>query len=164
MSAIRAPLNLPDEVLAALRGGPVVGDWDPMFPLLTVDEAGYPHVCLLSRSELDARPALVVAVVVSPRTTENLRRDGRAALMVVVADAAFHCKLRMVWAQQGEHDQFGVAFEIVSVKRDGIGIPLEPPRFLVTGAIQWEEHWESSRRLLDCLLGGGETPLVSGSD
>lgn len=45
---------IPPEVVTALAGQPVVGSWESMFPLLTVDGSGFPNVCLLSRAELRA--------------------------------------------------------------------------------------------------------------
>lgn len=50
----KAPEMIPPEVVTALAGQPVVGSWKSMFPLLTVDGSGFPHVCLLSRAELRA--------------------------------------------------------------------------------------------------------------
>ncbi|MDT7630568.1 MAG: hypothetical protein QOI50_2498, partial [Pseudonocardiales bacterium] len=41
---------IPVELRSALAGRPTVGDWDVMFPWLTIDDAGFPHVCLLSRA------------------------------------------------------------------------------------------------------------------
>lgn len=152
---------LPAAALEALRGSPAVGGWDVMFPLLTVDEAGFPHTCLLSRSELDARPSLVVAAVASRHTSDNLRRRGRAGLMIVTAEAAYHCKLMAIRLYHGDSGILGVAFEMVSAKRDGIGIPLEPPRFLVARTLREEENWQASRRVLDSLLAGEGVPWAA---
>ena len=138
----------PAEVLAALTGSPTVGTWDTIVPLLTVDEAGFPHVCLLSRSELEATEEEVLAAVGSRVTTENLRRAGQATLLVVDGDASIYCKMAINRTDDGEPGLLGVAFRLISMKRDSIGIPLQPPRFLVAEGLPDSENWEASSRLL----------------
>lgn len=145
-------MTVPVEVLEALAGRPMVGEWDVMLPLLTVDDGGFPHVCLLSRAELDADDQHVYAVLASPTTIANVRRDGRATLVVVGEDAAVYCKLRAALSTD-DWDWLGVTFAVESVKRDGIGIPLRAPKYLAAESVQVNENWARSAKLLNELKG-----------
>lgn len=138
---------VPPELCAAVRGTPTIGTWDVMVPFLTVDEAGFPHVCLLSRAELDADAESVYAVLASPTTIANLRRDGRATVIAVAQDAAVYCKLT---AEKSIVDGgwLGVRFSVASVKRDGLNIPLRPPGYLVTTDLAGTENWAHSTDLM----------------
>ena len=62
-------MMVPPEVLALFDGQPEMNSWEPVFQLLTVDEAGFPHVCLLSRMELEAGTGHIYAVLASETTT-----------------------------------------------------------------------------------------------
>ncbi|MCU1651950.1 MAG: hypothetical protein JWQ60_3099 [Pseudonocardia sp.] len=81
------------ELRSALAGRPNVGDWDVMFPWLTIDDTGFPHGCLLSRAELDADRDRVHAVLASPATISNLRRHPQATLVGIDKHAATYAKL-----------------------------------------------------------------------
>ncbi len=142
---------VPAAVVEALAGYPNVGVVDVMIPLLTVDSAGYPHVCLLSRAELDADADRIYAVVASPTTKSNLTRDRRATLVVFQSAAAHYCKLDVI-ALEEDGGHLGVAFAVSSSKVDGDGsVDMEPPRYLPTDAIASGEHWVHSRELLASL-------------
>ncbi len=140
-------MTTPPEVVAMLAGSPAPGAWEPMFPLLTVDDAGFPHMCLLSRAELDADGRRVYAVLASRNTIANVRRDGKAAVVAVGADTAVYIKLS-VTESIDDDDRLGVACEVVSVKRDSLHVPLRPPQYLVTEAVPVTEDWARSERLL----------------
>ena len=139
---------VPIAVVEALSGYPEVGVADVMIPLLTVDADGYPHVCLLSRAELDADLAHVFAVVTSPTTRANILRDRRATLVVFTESAACYCKLDVTFVD----DDDGVlrtAFAVASTKVDGDeSFAMAPPRYLATDAIAASENWARSRLLL----------------
>lgn len=141
-------VRLPDPIVAALEARPAVGDWSVIVPLLTVDENGFPHVCLLSSRELMAAPDHVLAVVSSPGTIGNLRRDGRAALWVLEGDNSYWAKLTVRRFDEGDLPKLGVVFVVSSVKSDGLGIPLRPSQFLVTADLAEIEDWNASRRIL----------------
>lgn len=138
---------VPAEVREALQGRPGVGAWNPMLPLITVDDQGYPHVCLLSQAQLDADDEHVYAVVASPTTIANLTRTGRATLVVVTGECAIYTKLDSCELTD-EGDWLGVAFTVAHVKRDGIGVRLVPPRYLAADALPQDESWERSERVL----------------
>jgi Pyridoxamine 5'-phosphate oxidase len=145
-------VTVPPEIVAALAGSPKVGSWEPMFPLLTVDELGFPHVCLLSRAELDSDAASVYAALASPTTVSNLTRRPTATLMVIVDDSAYYLKLRVVRTTGSVLT--GVVFEVISSVRDSLAIPLSPPRYLVTSSLPVTEAWAQSAELLSRLVRG----------
>ena len=78
---------LPPEVRALLAGEPDDGAWEPVAHLLTVDDDGFPRVCLLSRAELAAGEDTVSCVVRARHTIANLRRTGQALLVVAGGEA-----------------------------------------------------------------------------
>ena len=86
--------QLPSDVLQRLNGR----DLDPLaskvIPLLTVDESGWPHVALLSYFEVAARDArhLRLAAYGASATSANMRRSGKATLMVVDERLACYIK------------------------------------------------------------------------
>lgn len=140
---------VPVAVVDALSGYPEVGVAEVMMPLLTVDSDGYPHVCLLSRAELDADVARVFAVVTSPTTRANILRDRRATLVVFTESAAYYCKLDGESVQDDGVTLWGT-FEPASTKVDGdASFAMAPPRYLPTDAIATSEDWARSRSLLE---------------
>jgi hypothetical protein len=68
-----------------------------VLPLCTVDEAGFPHIALLGTWEVVAWDAGTVrlAIAGATRSADNLRRTGRATLVIVDALAAHYVKLRV---------------------------------------------------------------------
>lgn len=138
---------VPEEVRAAVAGSPWPSSWEDMLPLLTVDEHGYPHVCLLSRAELDADGEYVYAVVAGPGTCANLLRTGQATLVVIDEGHAVYVKLDVADVLP-EDTWLGVTLFVASIKRDGVGIPLAPPRYLVTEDLGVRESWDRSAALI----------------
>lgn len=67
-----------------------------VLPLCTVDAEGWPHVALLSHTELVARdPAtLRAALYADSRSAGHLRQSGRATLLVFDAGLAQYVKVR----------------------------------------------------------------------
>jgi hypothetical protein len=65
-------------------------------PLLTVDEAGFPHVSMLDTCAIVAgeKGALRLAVSGTSATAHNLRRDARATLLVADERDVYYVKLR----------------------------------------------------------------------
>jgi hypothetical protein len=66
-----------------------------VLPFCTVDAGGWPHVALLSYTEVVARDAstLRVALYADSGSAENLRRGGRATLLIFDAGLAQYIKL-----------------------------------------------------------------------
>ncbi len=147
----RTPTSAPDEVQRALCGWPEVGIWDQMFAMLTVDSEGFPHVCLLSRAELEAGVSEIRAVIASQTTSANLQRSGRATLVVIDPTAAWYCKLEVLSLRVEGEEPLAAKFQIVSVKRDSADVALKPALFMPTAAVSIEEDWKRSKRLLAAL-------------
>jgi hypothetical protein len=140
--------HIPTSIVDALIGYPEVGVSDAMIPLLTVDEAGYPHVCLLSRAELDADTNHIYAVVASRASKSNILRDRRATLIVFTVGAAYYSKLDAALFKEEGH-LLGVVFTLHSIKKDGDeSFHMEAPRYLPTNEIASMEHWARSRSFL----------------
>lgn len=140
---------VPEAVAELVRGQPQVGGDEQVFPLLTVDAAGFPHVALLSRAELDVdgAGARLLAAVAAVTTGRNLRRDRRAGLIAVEGTTAHELKLEVV--ELLEHDgMLGLAFAIVEHEADSLGIPLRPMRFPATDHVAVLERWDRSAALL----------------
>lgn len=139
---------IPVSVQAALRGQPERGAWNQMFPLLTVDEEGFPHVCLLSRTELDADPSSISVVVASVTTAANLRRSGIATLIVVAGRSAWYCKLRTRAPLVEVEGLLGARFAAVAVKEDSVGVELRPALYHEDERLEESEHRAATRALL----------------
>jgi hypothetical protein len=145
-------LKVPEQLARLLAGSPGVGQHEQAFPFLTVDEHGFPHVALLSRSELAVAPGggEILAALYSTRTRANLGREGRAGLIAIGPTTAHYAKLRVTRSIELE-GLFGCALEPVEVKDDSYGIPLEPIGFVTTEQIAAMDRWEVSARVLHAL-------------
>ncbi|MGH3164643.1 MAG: hypothetical protein ACRDN0_01970 [Trebonia sp.] len=172
---------LPPEVSELLAGEPGDDAWEPVAHLLTTDEDGYPRVCLLSRAELATSSGTgsgtgtgtgtgtglrsgsrlgsgtgagdVGCVVRARHTVANLRRDGRALLMVTSDVAAHYVRLRareMLQADDGS-GRAAVAFDVTGAQADSLGIPLRPMMFRASARVRHLEHWDSNREFLERL-------------
>jgi hypothetical protein len=142
-------VRVPEALAGLLRGTPGIGAHERAFPFITVDERGYPHVALLSRSELDVPPdgAEVLAAIGSPRTRANLERDGRAGLVAIAGTVAHYVKLRVTRRLEAD-GLLGCALEVVEHKGDSLGIPLESIGFRTTAELSRSERWDLSARML----------------
>jgi hypothetical protein len=147
-------VTVPEELAQLLRGAPEIGVHEQAFPFLTVDGDGYPHVALLSRSELDVGPGQkeVLVAVGSPRTRANLRRDGRAGLVAVAGTVAHYAKLQITRSIEME-GLLGCALEVVEHKGDSLGIALEPIGFWTSAEVARLERWDASALVLRALAG-----------
>ena len=150
MSGSDRRMQVPSTILRCLAGQPVVGTYDQTYPLLTTDPAGYPHVCLLSRAELDADEQEIRAVVASAGTIANLSETGRATLIAVVDDVAHYCKLRAdrCW---GSKQKLACSFSVMGHKMDSAGVPLTGMMFHVAEVLPVEETWKENDRLINLL-------------
>lgn len=145
-----AHVDLPPAVAALLIGLPAHGRTEQAFPVLTVDDAGFPHVCLLSRAQLQPTPTGLTALVSSQRTRINLLSRGVATLIAVTPGAAHYCKLRLIesiertWA-------LAAAFELVEHKADRCPVPLSPTTYVPTLELEAAEQWARGLALLRLL-------------
>jgi hypothetical protein len=87
---------LPEPLCALLDGDDLAGKEGETFLLLTVDEAGWPHVALLSVGEVVARSPRELRLALWPGTGTgaNLARGGRATLAAFHAGSAYYATLR----------------------------------------------------------------------
>jgi hypothetical protein len=125
---------------------------DEAIPLITVDPALFPHVCLLSRAQLDADDAEILAAIHSHHTREHLARTHTAGMIVVVDDSAHYVKLAV-----DRHISFdkvhGYAFRVVGHKMDRTGEALVGMQFFVSSQLPIWEDWETSGAVLTRLSG-----------
>ena len=127
-------MTVPQGLARLLDGRPAVGAREQAFVFLTVDQAGFPHVALLSRAELAVSP------------------DGRAGLVAVEGTTAHYAKLRVVRTiDAGE--SIGCAMTLAGYQADTLGIPLSPVSFVTTAGLARLEDWAASDRLLRRLAG-----------
>jgi hypothetical protein len=146
-------LHLPDEVIELLRGWPEVGASEQAFPFITIDDVGFPHVALLSRSEVEPGDgnAHVAAVLASPRTRANLARTGKATLIAIGPVTAHYLKLFAVNAWAGR-DRDAYLFSVAEHKADSLQIALSGITFRTTDELARAEHWVASRSDLERIL------------
>jgi hypothetical protein len=85
---------LPSALVERLGGSDLARHASLAVPIATVDEQGWPHIALLSYSEvIAASPAsLAIAVGSSSTTAGNLRRAGRVTVVVVDTDLVQYVK------------------------------------------------------------------------
>jgi hypothetical protein len=140
-------VDLPPSVAALLAGLPEHGQAEQAFPLLTVDEAGFPHVCLVSRAQLQADRGAVRTLVTSARTRANLLRDRTATLIAVGSGEAYYCKLRAtMWID--EPWALAASLELVEHKVDRSPVPLAPMMYVPTTELEKAEQWDRGVALL----------------
>jgi hypothetical protein len=141
---------LPPEVRALLAGEPDDGAWEPVAHLLTVDDDGYPRVCLLSRGELAAAEDTVSCVVRARHTIANLRRTGQGLLVVAGGEAAYYLRLRVLATlEEAAGGRLATAFAVVAAEHDTLGVPLRPMTFRASAALRSYEQWDGNRALLE---------------
>jgi hypothetical protein len=160
---------LPGEVAGLLRGGAAEDAWEPAFQLLTVGSDGYARVCQLSRAEIEVGRGrhdaeVIRAVIRAGRTIANLRRDGRALLVVVGGQSAYYLRLRTatVLAEDGGRT-LAVTFAVDGADDDTLGIPLRPMMFQSSSYIRERERWDDNRALLGRLADAESRGTTEGS-
>jgi hypothetical protein len=87
--------ELPPDLLDRLSGRDLRPHAAKVIPLLTVDERGWPHVALLSYLEVAAKDArhLRLATFQDSTTSANMRRSGKATLVIVDQRVACYIKV-----------------------------------------------------------------------
>jgi hypothetical protein len=144
-------VQIPPVVEQLLHGTPTVGTTDLVIQLLTVDEAGSPHVCLLSRAQLEADSAALRVVVFAGGTAANLDRDGRACVVLVADGAAYYLQVT-VERRVAEGPLIGYLLRHQGFKRDAVpGSELRPMTYHVTPEMPESEDWPTTRHVLASL-------------
>ena len=87
--------TLPAELAELLDGTHVGERTDQVFELLTVSDAGWPHIALLSVGEVVTldEDTLGLALWPTSTTSDNLRRSGRGVLQLYHDGAAYRVRL-----------------------------------------------------------------------
>ena len=144
----------PVPVIDRLTGLPLHGQVEPAILLLTRDPEGYPHVCLLSRAQLDAVSSDVVAAVVTSRRTRRNLVERPVATLVVVADtAAYYLKLD-VDATYDAGWALGLRLRLDQVRADAAPGGLTPLAYVPTPEHEAAERWSDCSALLQRLRSG----------
>lgn len=145
-------LTVPTEVARLVEGSSVIGQEEQAFTLLTVDAEGFPHVCLLSRTELatSGQRQHLWAVVRGTTTQSNLTRSRQAALIAVAGTASHQLKLRVSELVE-EGDLVAARFEVTWHRADDVGLALRPTTFVPTRALSEHEAWDRVTALLEGL-------------
>lgn len=145
-------MTVPAEVVALLTGTAVIGAQEQAFPFVTVDDDGFPHAALLSRTELEIGPqdADVRAAIRSRRTRANLAARGRAALIAVEGDTAHYVKLALS-RSVAVGDLLACVFTVAEHTPDSLGIALTPITYPVTAEIARAERWDATVEALGLL-------------
>jgi AhpD family alkylhydroperoxidase len=156
------PRPLPAALAALLAGRPAPDSTEQAFPLLTVDAAGFPHVALLSRAEIEVSPAGdgLLAAIASERTRANLLRDRRCTVIAVGGQTAHYAKFT-VCATLSAPPLLGCELRLADYKADSLGIDLSPVEYAATSGLAQLEHWDRSQALLGRLAAGS---AVYGAD
>ena len=90
--SVRLKPELPDELFSLMNGGQLDQHLNQVILLITLDEGGWPYGAMLSYLEVIARDrrTLRLAPWTNSTTTGNLRRNGKAALLVIEAGLAYY--------------------------------------------------------------------------
>jgi hypothetical protein len=148
--------RLPAAVFDLLAAKPGPGEaFGQVIPLLTVDDAGYPHVALLSRGQLRAAPGgnKLLAAVRGIHTRANLLRSRRATVLFVGGQTAYSLKLDV--AVTMEHaGRLGAVLQLRRCLADSTGADLAPMTFRQSAALAARESWNDDARVLDLLARG----------
>jgi hypothetical protein len=146
-------MKIPDEALQALSGdATAVQTEHQAFPLLSVDEEGFPHVCLLASEQFAVEPSGErVAVSIAGRgTAANLHARRTATLVAVAGQVAHYIKCRVVDAQVVD-GRAGFLLEVQDYKADSAGVELTALAFRFSAQLAIEERWSRDRIVLAAL-------------
>jgi hypothetical protein len=142
-------VNVPEALAELIRPAEAARPLDQAFPLLTVDESGYPHVALLASAQLgvDAGASVLLASVAGTNTRANLVRDRRATLLAVDGVALHVTKVDVVATVEGD-DRTGFALQVASYRLDSAGTALHPMLFARSDELVAAERWDKDTAIL----------------
>lgn len=153
MSEVAGAAGIPEPVLAILRAEPgPEAEFDQAIPLLTVDRAGFPHVALLSRSQVRAGRGAgeLLAAVWGPGTRANLLATRRTTVVLIGDRAAYYLKLSVT--STVEHAaRLGVVLRLTGCTTDSAGVDLSPLGFRRSAQLAEHEGWDADAQVLDLL-------------
>jgi hypothetical protein len=150
---VAAGQGIPEAALAILRTAPgPEAAFDQAIPLLTVDDAGFPHVALLSRAQL--RPgkdaAELLAAVWGPGTRANLLARERATVVLVSGQTAYYIKCTVAGTAE-RAQRLGVVLRLAGCTADSAGVDLSPLGYRFSAELAGREGWAADAEVLDLL-------------
>jgi hypothetical protein len=147
-------VKIPDMARASLSpAASESASLQPAFPLLTVDDDGFPHVCLLASEQVAVVGDDLVAVSVAGSTTVRNLHDRGVATIVAVAGQFAHyltCHVAQMCVIEGRH---GFLLAVQAHKADTAGVDLSPIAFRFSPDLAIEERWHRDRAVLAALSG-----------
>jgi hypothetical protein len=143
-------MNLPPDIAGLLEGRAQIGSWEPVLLLVTADPSTAPHVCLLSRTELAYVEDKLCVVTHSRTVRANLAASDQATLFL---HAEVPCSVGLHLNEIVEDGSLaGYLFDVTSLRRDDIGVPLRPLAFLVESWLAEAENWAQTEQLIADLI------------
>ena len=90
--------ELPPDLMARLSGRDLQPVASKVIQIVTIDEGGWPHAALLSYFEVVAadRRRVRLASYANSTTSANMRRNGKATLIVIDARIVYYVKAHAV--------------------------------------------------------------------
>jgi hypothetical protein len=131
--------ELPDEVVRLLND-PAAGREQPVLPLFTVDDQGFPHATLSSARQWWIGDERLVCVFAAGRTTRYLSQRPQALLLVTGARQAYSVRLRAARIQDTDDRRAAVAFDVTATESDTRGVTLTPMLFQATDELARQER------------------------
>jgi hypothetical protein len=130
--------ELPDEVVRLLND-PAPGAEQPVLPLFTVDDQGFPHATLSSARQWWTGDERLVCVLAAGRTARYLSRHPEALLLVIGERHAYSVRLHAARIQETDDRRVAVAFDVTATESDTRGVGLTPMLFQVTDELARQE-------------------------
>lgn len=160
--SVRLGASLPEDLFDRMNGEHLDQHLHEVVLLVTMDEGGWPYAAMLSYLEVVApdRSALRLAPWNNSTTTANLRRNGKAALLVVEEGIAYYIQgtaTELCREMEGFPGMAKIHLQIESVLQDN-ALDYEGSARITSGIRfanpQMDAAWiERGRRVLAALRG-----------
>ena len=144
--------ELTEELLHRLKGDS--SKRDKAIVIVTVDESGWAHPCMLSYSEVVAkdRSTIDLAVGKTSTTAKNLRRTGKITLLITDSDLNYYVKGT---ARQVKESMEGVSFmSLFRVAVEHLLEDLEPDAVITSGVTFERAQKKEVEELVEKILQG----------
>jgi len=154
--------ELPPDLMARLSGRDLQPVASKVIQIVTIDEGGWPHAALLSYFEVVAadRRRVRLASYANSTTSANMRRNGKATLIVIDARIVYYVKAHAVeLAPTMRATAWNAAFEcrVEQVLADEANEAIEPGAYVASGVTyvnpQRDAEMERARAVLAELRG-----------
>ena len=131
--------ELPEEVVRLLNA-PAADREQPVQPLFTVDDQGFPHATLSSARQWWTGDGRLVCVLAAGRTARYLSQRPQALLLVTGARQAYSVRLRATKIEQVEDRRVAIAFDVTATGTDTRDVTLTPMLFQATRELARQER------------------------